>query len=175
MDENENFEALRKLLELKRHEIPPPGYFHNFSGQVISRIRSGEHNKSSETAGEMPWFLSFIQIFDAKPAFAGLFASALCLLLVFGIVNAERPDMAASQPTLLMQTADNTPAVAPASTPVASQEASPAAQPTLALNSTNPLMNFQATAQQAVPVNELFGQPGTPSVQDVSFTPPGQQ
>ena len=38
---NNNFEDLKRLLKLKRHEIPPPGYFNHFSGDVISRIRDG--------------------------------------------------------------------------------------------------------------------------------------
>src|SRR5271169_3101926 len=83
MSENENnFDALRRLLELKRHETPPPGYFNRFSGQVIARIRAGEARKSpSETS----WFVKFLQVFEFKPAFAGAFASALILMLVFGI------------------------------------------------------------------------------------------
>ncbi len=171
MDENENFESLRRLLALKRHEIPPPGYFHNFSSEVISRIRLGEH-RSKDAMQEMPWYLRFIQIFDAKPALAGAFASALCLLLVFGIVNAERPDMSASQP-LLMQTADNTAPVSSELSTAPSPSGQPSTQPVLAMNSTNPILDFQTTAQQPVPVNVLFaGQ--APSPQEAIFTPPGQ-
>jgi hypothetical protein len=170
MDENENFESLRRLMALKRHEVPPPGYFHNFSNEVIARIKLGEH-RSSEAA-ETPWFMKILQIFDAKPAFAGAFASALCLLLVFGIVNAERPDISVAQSPMLMQTADNTAPVV-TSTPATVSQVSQPPQSIVALNSTNPMLDFQATATQPVPVNELFSQ-GGPSVQDVSFTTTGQ-
>jgi hypothetical protein len=174
MDENEDFESLRRLLSLKRHEVPPPGYFHNFSGEVISRIKLGEH-KSEDTL-ELPWFLKFIQFFDAKPAFAGAFASALCLLLVFGIVNAERPDISATaQSPLQVQTAENTPSTAPTAPAAVGASSQLSTQPMLALNSTNPALDFQGTVQQAVPVNVLFSQPA-PAAQseEVSFTPPGQ-
>ena len=51
MNENENnFESLRRLLALKRHETPPPGYFENFSGEVTARIRAGE-GRGGGTAG----------------------------------------------------------------------------------------------------------------------------
>jgi hypothetical protein len=40
--------------------------------------------------------LKFFQAFEAKPAFVGAFACALCLLLLVGIVYAERPDAAAT-------------------------------------------------------------------------------
>ncbi len=90
MSENENdFEALRRLLALKRHEIPPPGYFENFSSQVIGRIRAGE------TAAELPLLLRFIQWFESRPALPVSFASSLCLVLLYGIVNIQQtPGMA---------------------------------------------------------------------------------
>ena len=85
MNENEhNFEELRRLLALKRHEIPPPGYFEDFSSMVIARIRSGD------TARELPWLLRFLQMFESRPAYPVAFASGLCTLLLFGIISVER-------------------------------------------------------------------------------------
>jgi hypothetical protein len=96
MNENDNFESLRQLLSLKRHEVPPPGYFNRFPDRVIARIRAGEREVETAT----PWYLRFMQIFEAKPAFASSFASVLCLLLLFGIVYAEQSDQT---PQALMQ------------------------------------------------------------------------
>ena len=49
----EDFEKLRKLLKIKRHEQPPPGYFSRFSSLVITRIeREGE---SEGVWMEVPW------------------------------------------------------------------------------------------------------------------------
>ena len=41
-DERENFDALQRLLKVKRYEQPPPRYFNEFSGQVLARISAGE-------------------------------------------------------------------------------------------------------------------------------------
>jgi hypothetical protein len=85
MSEHEqDFDALRRLLALKRHEVPPPGYFEDFSSNVIARIRAGE------AAARMPWFLRFIQAFEARPAYPVAFASSLCMLLLFGIISVEQ-------------------------------------------------------------------------------------
>jgi hypothetical protein len=90
MNEHENnFDALRRLLKLKQQETPPPGYFNSFSGQVVARIRAGEARQS---ASEISWLSKLLSAFEFKPAFAGAFASALCLVLVFGIFYAEQPD-----------------------------------------------------------------------------------
>jgi hypothetical protein len=92
MSENEqDFDTLRRLLALKRHEIPPPGYFENFSGNVIARIRAGE------TAAELPLLLRFIQWFERRPALPVGFASSLCLVLLYGIVSIQQtPGIASS-------------------------------------------------------------------------------
>jgi len=143
MKENENnFESLRRLLALKRYETPPPGYFENFSGEVTARLRAGEGRAVEEQAMELPWLFRLLSAFEAKPAFAGSFASALCLLLLFGIVYAERPDVA---PQLLLQTAQATSPLAVA-TPV-NLSSLTAEQPALIpVSSTNPVFNTQPTA-----------------------------
>ena len=99
MNENQpNFESLRRLLALKRHETPPPGYFNNFSSQVMARIRAGETETADGWSGRlfasMPWLLSALQAVETRPVFAGGFATALCALLLFGAVIAQRPDSA---------------------------------------------------------------------------------
>jgi hypothetical protein len=157
MNENENnFDALRRLLELKRHETPPPGYFNRFSGQVIARIRAGETRKSSS---ETPWFVKLLQAFELKPAFAGAFASALLLMLVFGIAFAERPD---SSPQPLLPNSDQSSGSFAAMTPAALP------QPTDSIG----MIASNNAANSLQPVASLFGQQN-PFAQQVSFTVPG--
>src|SRR6516162_5777774 len=88
--ENENFEQLRRLLALKRHEQPPPGYFHNFSGQVIARIKAGERG---DRTLDRSWLQKFFSILEAKPVYAGAFGAAVCAILISGIFNSEEAGM----------------------------------------------------------------------------------
>ncbi len=157
MNESENnFDVLCQLLKLKRHETPPPGYFNRFSGQVIMRLRSGEAKKSSS---ETSWLLKLLQAFEFKPAFAGAFASALCLLLVFGIVYAERPD---SSPQPLLQNSEQSSgsfaALSPASLPQTADSIG-------IIASNNAVNSLQ-------PVASLFGSQN-PFAQQVGFSIPG--
>jgi hypothetical protein len=82
--EREDFAELRRLLALKRHEIPPPGYYNNFSGNVIARIKAGE--SLPETGFWARWFSvdglgRMWAAFEAKPALAGSFGLAVCTVL----------------------------------------------------------------------------------------------
>jgi len=162
MNENENnFESLRRLLVLKRHETPPPGYFNYFSSQVLQRIRAGDTGKSANWLeawfGQALWLEKLLQAFDVKPVFASAFAGALCLLLFLGIIYAERPEIT-SQPLLQATTAASLAAVSPVSL-------SQSADQTGIVSSTDPVLSLQ-------PVASLFGQQNS-LAQPVSFSLPG--
>jgi hypothetical protein len=164
MNESENnFESLRRLLALKRHEIPPPGYFNRFSGQVMARIRAGESPAQEEGAGrlfaEPSWLFKFLQLFEAKPAFVGAFASSLCLLLLFGIVYAERPD-AASKIALLAALTPPATSLTVATSPTFL----PSSERQGLMVSTNPVLSLE-------PVVTLF-EKQNPVAQPVSFSLP---
>ena len=94
--EPENFEALRRLLALKRHEQPPPGYFHDFSRQVISRIQAAEGDGAETFLGRFlaraPWLRHLWSGLEAKPILAGAFGVGVCGLLVAGLVSSEKID-----------------------------------------------------------------------------------
>lgn len=92
--EQENFDGLRRLLTLKRHEQPPPGYFRDFSGHVIARIRAGERADRGgfweSLSWEAPWLQRLWGAFETKPIMAGALGMAVCALLVSGIALSER-------------------------------------------------------------------------------------
>ena len=166
MNENENnFETLKLLLKLKQHEVPPPGYFHNFSGQVVSRIRAGEAGGAQGFAEQLqataPWVVNFLRIFETKPGLIGAFATSLCLLLVVGLFVAERADSVSKN---FQSVVENT---QPTLDSVASVTAAPvlaAADPSSGIVvSTNPVLSLQ-------PATTMFGQQN-PLFQSASFAP----
>src|SRR5258707_8760157 len=88
--DQENFESLKRLLTLKRHEQPPPGYFSNFSHQVIVQIKAGATGDSPAGLNLMLWEIPLLSRFWAslgkrQPVFAGAFGVVVCSLLVFGV------------------------------------------------------------------------------------------
>lgn len=93
-NESENFDQLRKLLALKRHEQPPPGYFHKLPGEVISKLRAERQAKADPIARlnyEAPWLMRLWQKLEANPVFAGAFGAGACALLLAGIFFTEKP------------------------------------------------------------------------------------
>ena len=95
--DTENFEQLRRLLALKRHEQPPPGYFNDFSSQVIARIKPGERGEEGaifeRLFWEAPWLQRIWAALEAKPILAGVFGVAVCGLLITGVVYSDRTDV----------------------------------------------------------------------------------
>jgi hypothetical protein len=166
MKENEqNFDELKKLLRLKRHETPPPGFFNHFSDKVTARIRAGEIADRGSAFERLqihsPWLAKFISAFEAKSSVFGMGAAAACLLVMVGVVMNDKSDKA-SAPNFL---ANSETAAAPEA--VLASITAPA--PLLATGdggiqiSTNPAASLQ-------PVASLFGQPNS-MLQSASFAP----
>ena len=162
-ESNQNFAELKRLLKLKQHEVPPPGYFNNFSGEVVARIRAGEAGGSERLVDQLqlqvPWLMSLLRIFETKPGVIGGFATSLCLLLLIGVVMAERPDSAPAGDLVSSATAPESAAALAAVMPAADNSG-------IAI-STNPVISLQ-------PVATLFGQQQNPLFQAASFAPSGQ-
>jgi len=76
--EPDDFDALRKLLALKRHEQPPPGFFRDLPGKVQQRI-------AVEEQGQAGWWTRLREAFELRPALSMGFAAGLCVLLGLGI------------------------------------------------------------------------------------------
>lgn len=93
-DQNQDFEKLQQLLKLKRHEQPPPRYLKDFSGQVMAQIRGGAKGGKLESfddiVAQAPWLQRFWQAIEGKPAVSGIFAAAVCGLVVAGIFMADK-------------------------------------------------------------------------------------
>jgi hypothetical protein len=96
-----NFESLRRLLALKRHEQPPPGYFNAFSSHVIARLRAGETGQEGfweRLFGPTPSFARFWGVLEAKPILGAALGAAFCFLLLLGVIQSGRPDAASANP-----------------------------------------------------------------------------
>ena len=165
MNENQhNFDELKRLLKLKQHEVPPPGYFNRFSETVVSRIRDGEASRDmtllERLRSEVSWVAALLRIFETKPGVIGGFATALCLLLVLGVTFADISERSSKKhsetPGTLVQTAD----------PMALNTTLETPPPLLGAESgglsvsTNPVFGLQ-------PAPAIFGQHG---VQTASFS-----
>lgn len=78
MNDQEDYAAVVKLLALKRHEVPPPGYFEHFSGRVMSRIEALEAAKSE------PWWRRFLPPLTWRSGVAGANLMTMAGIAILG-------------------------------------------------------------------------------------------
>jgi hypothetical protein len=136
----DNFDALQKLLALKRHEPPPPGYFNRFAGQVIARL---------EAEGGVPsptWWQRWWEALNAPPVLALSYGAVIVGLVMLGTgllqsleLDAD-PALAASQPWL----ARDSISVAAVAPPRAEVLLSPAVDPAGPASSFSPVLGNSA-------------------------------
>src|SRR5262245_24695575 len=81
--ESNDFDQLRKLLALKRHEAPPPRYFNEFSGRVMARL-------ATAPSESLTWWQRWGLDFDFRPALMCGLGVVICGLLSFGVISAMR-------------------------------------------------------------------------------------
>jgi hypothetical protein len=117
--EQENFDQLRRLLAIKRHEQPPPGYFDRFPGEVMARLQAGEHRIADDPLEsyfiEAPWLQRIWAALDSNPMLAGAFGVLVCGLLISGVIYSESvssrpgtlPTLPGAELTEVTQTSDN--------------------------------------------------------------------
>jgi hypothetical protein len=84
----ENFDELRRLLALKRHEQPPPGYFDHFSDKIIARI------EAEGVVIHSSWWERLFPELDAKPLLACAYSLVIIGLLVVGMGASQTLDPA---------------------------------------------------------------------------------
>jgi hypothetical protein len=75
----EDFSRLSKLIRLKSHEQPPPGFFDNFSDKVIARI------EAEGVAMQVSWWQRVFPELEAKPLLACAYGLVITGLLVVGL------------------------------------------------------------------------------------------
>lgn len=92
----EDFEKLRKLLALKRHEQPPPGYFNQFSARLAVRLeKEGKASLWERLGLTFPWLRAFSQLLERNPIGAGIFGVGVCGLVLSGVALSnylDKPD-----------------------------------------------------------------------------------
>ncbi|HOX57335.1 MAG TPA: hypothetical protein P5205_12495 [Candidatus Paceibacterota bacterium] len=161
--DQENFESLRCLLSLKRHEAPPPGYFDRFSREVIERIKSGERGAGfaplERMLWEAPWLQRFWAAIEAKPVLAGACSVAMCGLLIAGVIYSDKAEI---PPVGLVPVAET------GSAPMAPTAMAAADHPLLAkpavfpeTSSTSPIPNGPAGTSLMGDIGQLRAQPAS--------------
>jgi hypothetical protein len=127
----EKFEALRKLMALKRHEQPPPEYLDELSCRIITRIERGE--------GRLNLWDRLSGSFRLRPGVAYAFGLTVCGALGLSTVYMVKHETA--------QTADASPGAVLRGPVVADNFAAPLNPATPPLHVANWLRNTNPTTE----------------------------
>lgn len=115
----QDFSQLRRLLSLKRHEQPPPGYFDAFPRQIVAALHAQpKYRPTEDNEGVPAWILNLIARVQARPAFAGIVAAGFCALILGTVILLEKDSQKPQDmPSVLAD-------IAQATQPAATQETS---------------------------------------------------
>ncbi|HWD19649.1 MAG TPA: hypothetical protein VHB20_10245 [Verrucomicrobiae bacterium] len=152
--EQENFDALRKLMALKRHETPPPGYFDHLPRRIATRIRDQE--------GAPNFWESLVARLRLSASTAYAFGLTACGALALTVVYTARTETARADSTprnwAVSWDARESAALAAQPAAAASQELHTAAW----LGDTNP-------AARAYQLPSLFARPLQPATMPTAY------
>lgn len=92
---DQDFTQLRRLLRLKQHEQPPPGYFDFLAGSVKTALTREHASLRVEARPATPLrrLVGFLETFQTRPAFTVGLAGVVCALLVGFVVLSESDDV----------------------------------------------------------------------------------
>jgi hypothetical protein len=97
----DDFKDLRRLLALKRHEKPPPGYFNYLPDKIMMRLERDDLSEYST------WWQWLVRKLDAQPVLAGAYAFAISGLMLLGFkLSQDLQHEAATESGLLGNTID---------------------------------------------------------------------
>ncbi len=98
---SDEFESLRRLLTLKRHEKPPPGFFSDFSDRVLSRIAVEEELRTRSWSTRLADWLQPGRLFAPANALAAcglIFVGAGLYLVLSGPKSHPNTSVVVTQP-----------------------------------------------------------------------------
>jgi hypothetical protein len=96
----DDFKDLRRLLALKRHEQPPPGYFSYLPDKVMMRIERDDLSEYST------WWEWLVRKLDAQPVLAGAYAFAISGLMLLGFKLSQDLQREAHADSILLTAQD---------------------------------------------------------------------
>ena len=90
-------QRLLRLLALKRHEVPPPGFFDQLPRRILVSVRAGVELE------EKPWWEKLRDLIVTEPMVAGSYMALGLGALLFGVSVFETARDAGSAPPIFLQ------------------------------------------------------------------------